>query len=110
MTAKAATTCARAGTRPVGADPEALGGGAGVPLVQGVLGGRHRLSQGATGVRLQVSGALLARLLRRLWVNRPPPTSTDERRCCSRSSWAREAEWFAPLDRWHLNAPLASKS
>jgi hypothetical protein len=44
--------------------------------VKGVLGCRHLLSQTANGVRMQVSVALLASLLIRLWVGSAPTKRT----------------------------------
>jgi hypothetical protein len=59
-------------------------------------------------VRLQVSGAIIARLLLRLWVGRPPTKRTDEMLCGYLNGWASEAERVTHLDRWHFLAPPAS--
>jgi hypothetical protein len=75
-----------------------------------VLGGRHLLSQRENGVRLQVYVAILASLLIRLWVGRPPTTRTDERLGCSLSGWASEADMITHLDRWPFRSPPASKT
>jgi len=77
---------------------------------KGVLGCRQVLSQGSHGVRIQVSAALLASLGISLWVGRAPTKRTDEMLCFSRSGWATEAAWIAPMDRWQLNAPPTGKN
>jgi hypothetical protein len=74
-----------------------------------VLGCRHLLSQSANGVRLQVYVAIIASLLIRLWVGRPPTKRTSERRCFSLNGWASEAEVVTHIDRLHFLSPPAGK-
>jgi hypothetical protein len=73
----------------------------------GGVGCRHRLRQRANGVRLQVSGALIARLRISLWVGRPPPTRTSARLGLYRSAGASAAEVSAQPERWpfHVSPP-----
>jgi hypothetical protein len=78
--------------------------------VQWVLGCRHRLSQTAKGVRMQVYGARSASVLIRLWVGRAPTKRTYERLCFSLSGWASETELIVHLERWHQKAPPPCKN
>jgi hypothetical protein len=78
--------------------------------VKGVLGCRHRLSQGINGVRIQVYAAFIASLLISLWVGRAPTKRTDEMLCFYLSGWATETEWIAHIDRLHLKAPPPCKN
>jgi IS4 transposase len=75
-----------------------------------VLGCRHLLSQSENGVRIQVSVAIIASLLIRLWVGRPPTKRTYERLCFDLSGWASEAEVLAHIDRLHFRSPPPSKT
>jgi hypothetical protein len=74
------------------------------------LGGRHLLSQGLNGVRLQVYAAFMASLLISLWVGRAPPKRTYEMLCFDLSGWATEAALMAHIDRLHLKAPPPCKN
>ncbi len=74
------------------------------------LGCRHVLRQGINGVRLQVSAAVIARLLISLWVGRAPTKRTDEMVCFSRSGWATDAALIAHIARLHLKAPPPCKN
>jgi hypothetical protein len=78
--------------------------------VKGVLGCRHVLSQGINGVRIQVSAALMARLVISRWVGRAPTKRTDEMLCFSLSGWATDTAWIAHIDRLHLQAPPTCKN
>jgi hypothetical protein len=78
--------------------------------VKWVLGCRHRRSQTANGVRIQVYVALIASLLISLWVGRAPTKRTYAMLCFSLSGWASETELIAHINRLHLKAPPPCKS
>ena len=71
---------------------------------------RPLLSQTANGVRMQVSVALIARLLLSLWGGRAPTKRTYEMRCCYLSGWARETALITHLERLHQKAPPPCKN
>ena len=78
--------------------------------VKGVLGCRHLLSQGINGVRIHVSAAFIASLLRSLWVGQAPTKRTYEMLCFYLSGWATAAALITHIDRLHLKAPPTRKN
>jgi DDE family transposase len=74
------------------------------------LGCRHRLSQSANGVRMQVSVAIMASLLISLWVGRPPTKRTYDMLCFDLSGWASAAAVIAHLDRLPFRSPPPGKT
>lgn len=62
------------------------------------------------GVRMQVSVALIARLLISLRVGRALTKRTYEMLCFYLSGWAGETELIAHIDRLYLKAPPPCKN